>query len=196
MRVDQIASFRYVFRGIRLVMVDEVSMIGSEIFHTINSRMGQILDAPDEPFGGCHMIFSEDLRQLPPVKAQPIYKRSKNRIGGDMLWHKLDYYPLTKVMRQSDEVFSAILTKIGNGDKLSREECAVVEGRFRTEAAARKENPDAVRLFATNGEVERYNRKVAEDMDASVITADAYVTATPSHLIATFSNPHLTPLKS
>lgn len=172
MRVDQIASFRYVFRGTQLIMTDEISMVGSDVFHVINSKMGRAR----RMFGGYYMIFSKDLRQLPPVRAQPVYRRSRSRIGGDDLWHRLRYYSLKQVMRQSDKMFAMLLTKIGNGDKLSGEECKVIKGRFMSAEKAKEVAPDAMRLSATNNEVEEFNHGVAEDMGAKVVIAkDEYM---------------------
>ena len=38
------------------------------------------------------------------------------------MWPSMDYFKLTRVMRQSDEKFSSIVTKIGNDEALLTEE--------------------------------------------------------------------------
>ncbi|XP_076545658.1 uncharacterized protein LOC143305523 [Osmia lignaria lignaria] len=147
-------------------------MIGSDIFHTVNSRLQQITGNDDKPFGGQNIIFCGDLRQLPPIKGTPIYKRYGKRINGEMLWQRLYYYPLIQIMRQSNIQLSMILTKIGNGESLNLEETMAIEKRFIDEDAARQLKPSAIRLFLRNDDVSRYNASVLKkNRDTVTFTA-------------------------
>lgn len=76
-------------------------------------------------------------------------------------------------MRQSNVQFSAILTKIGNGECLNETETSLLESRFRTVEWCNKNVKNAVRLFHTNQAVDTYNRThvVAE---AHSIAVDVY----------------------
>jgi len=103
------------------VIVDEISKLGCDIFHKINSPLKQITAVHDENFGGLHIIMCGDLRQLPPVNATLVYKCSRDMLGGPVLWQSLYSYLLLQVMRQSNTTFSAILTKIGGGVPLDTE---------------------------------------------------------------------------
>lgn len=57
------------FRNIVILFIDEVSMIGAELLNILNSRLQQVNNVFDKPFGGMNIIFTYYLRQLPPVRA-------------------------------------------------------------------------------------------------------------------------------
>lgn len=68
-------------------------------------------------------------------------------ICGATLWQSLNYFELVQVMRQSDERFSSILTKIGNGDRLLQDKIELIESRFRTEEWCNENLLNVVRLY-------------------------------------------------
>ena len=119
-----------------------------------------------------------DLKQLPPVIAAPIFSQTRQSIGMNaMLWQSLDYFPLIRVMRQKDIIFSSVLTKIGNGDHLTMEEKAMIESRFRTHQWCTSNLPNkVVRLFLENADVDQYNRDVIPDLESTehAIAYDTY----------------------
>lgn len=155
---QNLQMYRSTFRNICIVFIDEVSMIGAELLNTLNSKLQQVTSEFDKPFGGMNIVFCGDLRQLPPVRATPIYRRPKAVFGGDILWRQIKYFPLLKVVRQSDVLFSSILTKIGNGDSLSAEELSIIESRFVKIEEIQDICSDGIRLFFRNIDVSSYNR--------------------------------------
>lgn len=66
-------QYRCLFKYVNVLIIDEVSMIGTDLLNQINVRQKQITGNFDEPFGGLDAIFIGDLRQLPPVRATTIY---------------------------------------------------------------------------------------------------------------------------
>lgn len=76
-------------------------------------------------------------------------------------------------MRQSDLLFSNILTKIGNGDALDPDQKALIESRFRSRDWCHKNVPNAIRLFHKNVDVDTYNASTANPRCHS-IASDAY----------------------
>ncbi|XP_077490779.1 ATP-dependent DNA helicase PIF1-like [Amblyomma americanum] len=158
-------TFRFLFKGVRCVIIDEVSMLSSDLLRHVDRRLRQIrCDRMDEPFGGFDIILCGDLRQLPPVRAAEVFKRPKASasvfITEVIPWHHLEYFPLTQVVRQSDAVFSNLLTKIGDSAPLEDFEVALLESRF-VDLGGAAQCPDAVRLYYSNNEVDSYNEKVA-----------------------------------
>jgi len=144
---------------VKCVIVDEVSMVSSDILHRVNHRLQEITGVMDECYGGMDIIFCGDFKQLPPVNASPVFKGSRNHLEGYLLWHSLSYYPLEEVMRQKDEVFSNILGKIGSGLALGEAESNLIESRLRTESWCEANLKGIVRLFHRNIDVDDYNRK-------------------------------------
>ncbi|XP_055534387.1 ATP-dependent DNA helicase PIF1-like [Wyeomyia smithii] len=147
-------------------------MIGADVLNTIHSRLQEITGNYNDSFGGMSIVFCGDLRQLPPVNARAIYKPCANSMHGAILWQSLDFFPLVRVMRQTNEQFSTILTKIGNGERLVSDEIKLIESRFRTAEWCKQNVTGAIRLFHRNADVERYNSEALSDRDAVDCVAD------------------------
>ncbi|XP_062538206.1 uncharacterized protein LOC134206494 [Armigeres subalbatus] len=112
---EALQLYRNAFANVKLIIIDETSMLGADVLNTVHVRLQEITGNYDDPFGGMPIVFCGDLRQLPPVNARAVFKPSINSMHGAVLWQSLDFYPLVQVMRQTNEQFSSILTKIGNG---------------------------------------------------------------------------------
>lgn len=156
--MENLQAYRNMFVGVRVVFIDEISMLSAATLSKINYRLQQITGVYDQPFGGMHVILCGDFRQLPPVRALPCYTVPSNQVGGPILWQSIKFFPLVRVVRQTDELFSSILTKIGDGLKLSVNEIALIESRQKSESWCRENVPNAVRLYYSNHEVDLYNR--------------------------------------
>lgn len=152
-------QYQSLFRYVQVLIIDEVSMVSAEMLFQIDDRLKTITGNFNTNFGGIDIIMIGDLRQLPPVRATPIYKQSKlQRMVGPTLWHGLKYFAFDEVMRQADREFSGILTKIGDGSVLSAEELNLIESRFVSKDEADRLCPFGVRLFYSNQSVELHNK--------------------------------------
>lgn len=80
--IEQAHLCRSLFKFVKVLFIDECSMIGAELLYSIDSRLKQITDNFDITFGGLDIVFIGDLRQLPPVRATPIYKQKNNQLLG------------------------------------------------------------------------------------------------------------------
>ena len=69
---------RLQFKDIRLIIIDEISMVSYEKLKQIDQRMRQIKDKPLLPFGGVSVIVFGDFLQLKPVNSSPVYIRASN----------------------------------------------------------------------------------------------------------------------
>lgn len=173
-------QYRALFKFIKVIIIDEVSMISAELLGHIDSRLKQITGNFGTNFGGLDMILIGDLRQLPPVRATPIYKQRKQKIVGPILWRSLKFYALEEVMRQSNQLFSSIVTKIGNGEQLESHELELIQTRFCTVDEANTYCPRGIRLYNTNHAVETYNKTILDDSleKHTSIAKDIYVERT------------------
>ncbi|XP_040078914.1 uncharacterized protein LOC120850477 [Ixodes scapularis] len=163
LRDNELNTFRYAFRNVRCVIIDEVSMMSADILQKVDSRLRIITCKYLEPFGGLDIILCGDLRQLPPVRAAEVFKRVKTNsvFNTEIAWHHLSYFVLTKVVRQSDLRFSTILTKIRDGAELDSEEIALIQSRFVTQQQAETCCPGGIRLYYSNKESDYYNTNTA-----------------------------------
>ncbi|GFV09177.1 ATP-dependent DNA helicase [Trichonephila clavipes] len=104
---------RTLLKYIKVIIIDEISMISAQLLLKVDSRLKQITGNFQSNFGGLDIILS----QLPPV-LRPFISKLKQTIVGPILRQNLKFYELNEVMRQANQQFSSILTKIGNGEQL------------------------------------------------------------------------------
>ncbi|XP_057335407.1 uncharacterized protein LOC130674157 [Microplitis mediator] len=83
-----VTSLRFEMRYVKVIIIDEVSMIGRNRLNQIDTRLQQIT-GNNSPFGGLSVIFVGDLRQLPPVMDKPIYYTAHHYLRDKKLqWDK------------------------------------------------------------------------------------------------------------
>ena len=87
------------------------------------------------------------------------------------------------MVRQCDETFSAILTRIGDGKPLSEDQILLIESRFRTEDWCNENVKEALRLFHTNASVDAYHRAVVV-AEVHSIAVDTYTGYTDTSQLA------------
>ena len=63
-------------RDTKVIVVDEVSMMGRRMWCQMNQRLQQASGNSSVPFGGYCVVFIGDYNQLPPVGDKPIYVTS------------------------------------------------------------------------------------------------------------------------
>ncbi|XP_063979337.1 uncharacterized protein LOC135163656 isoform X2 [Diachasmimorpha longicaudata] len=156
---------------------EEINEVVGRIPSTNTARLTQITGLLQKDFGGLDVIPIGDLPQLPPVKATPIFKQTKNRISGETPWRKFKQFELKEVMRQENRLFSSILTKIGDGTILTQEELNVIESRFVTKEYAQSVCPEGTRLMLTNIAVNEYNNTILNSYQNKIISlaSDVFV---------------------
>ena len=90
-----------------ILVIDEMSMLGLEIFEKMNA-IGQIIRGNDKPFGGIQMVLCGDFLQLPPIKDNFLFE--------SYVWQYItNIVYLTENMRQSGEGFQKALEEIRLG---------------------------------------------------------------------------------
>ncbi|GFX04748.1 hypothetical protein TNCV_2247311 [Trichonephila clavipes] len=170
LNIEKANQYRTLFKFVKVLIIDEISMVSAELLEQINARLKQITGLFTKDFGGLDVILIGDLRQLPPVKATPIFKQIKRKITGETPWRKFKQFELKQVMRQENRQFSEILTKIGDGNILTEEELKVMESRFITKEEAQSVCPEGIRLLFTNAAVNAYNYSVLNFVDDKIIS--------------------------
>jgi hypothetical protein len=103
------------------LIIDEVSMLRSDMFSAIDTSLRRNLNKPDEPFGGKQVIIVGDIFQLEPVA---VLRTGEAQIvnevyGGTYFFHAKNYNQLNiiaiellNVYRQSDVEFIRLLDLI------------------------------------------------------------------------------------
>ena len=154
--------------GLKLILLDEVSMVGNSMFTVqLNNRLKD-LKGSKEDFGGVSIITLGDLFQLKPVMDGYVFTDvqclNSYNILAPNLWRKyFKMFELDEIMRQREsKMFAEILSRLREGNHTAsdlqklKERC-VDESKCPTEAP---------RLFIQNALVDEYNDKVYQSFDS------------------------------
>ena len=155
-------QLRLSYKNVRLIIIDEISMVSFQLFQQIEQRLREISSRPNGqniPFGGFYMILVGDVMQLPPVQGTPIYK-TPNGYRGPFHWRKFDFVELEQNMRQrNDNIFASILNKIRVGEILSTADKQKLRSRVKKPQKLDNTWSDfqVVKVFATNPPADIHN---------------------------------------
>ena len=89
---------------LKLLVIDEISMVSNTALHHYHQRLKEIFGTSDSQlFAGLSVIALGDLYQLPPIQRKPVFEDYKN----DALnlyhpWHVFKMIELTEITRQKD----------------------------------------------------------------------------------------------
>ena len=156
---SRLNTLRSQFGGVRLIFVDEISMVGNSMFAIrLNKRLKDIKGCTED-FGGVSIIAIGDLFQLEPVMDGYIFKDLKNvdyAVLAPRLWHQhFKMFELNEIMRQRDsKLFAELLNRLRAG-KQTESDILKLKERVIPEDI---NNPlDAPHLFIQNAKVDEFN---------------------------------------
>ena len=111
---------RSVIRNMELLIVDEVSMLRSDLLDAMDFML-QSVRKNNRAFGGVQVLFIGDLLQLPPVIRDEEWRTLRNYYRGKFFFHSHVieqnpplYIELSKIFRQTDERFISVLNNLRN----------------------------------------------------------------------------------
>ena len=118
---DSLKVMRRTLSQLRLLIIDEVSMLSNLNLAYVHLRLDEIF-GKDEWFGGVNVLFVGDILQLPPVNGAPVFDRITNRAVASKLgcmtsiniWQDTVLYDeLTINERQKEDLaFSSMLDEV------------------------------------------------------------------------------------
>ena len=157
---DKLNKIRTQLKKLKVIFIDEISMVGSGMFNFLNLRLQQIM-GNKQPFGGISLITVGDLFQLKPVFDKWIFENSQ--IGCDALasniWAEyFTLFELTEIMRQKDDKeFAELLNGLREG-KHSKDDIAPLKQTFLNVRPEEDNYPfNITHLFTTNAPVHAHN---------------------------------------
>jgi hypothetical protein len=123
-------------RKMDLLIIDEISMVRCDILDAIDTILRSVRRDHRSPFGGVQLLCIGDLYQLPPVAQREEWNILKEYYASPFFFDSkvvLEQKPLlielTKVYRQSDDVFIDLLNKVRN-NLMSKEDFDDLHLRF------------------------------------------------------------------
>lgn len=123
-----IDNLREKFEALDCLIIDEISMVRVDLFHTMDMVCRHLRD-DDRFFGGIQVFLVGDMFQLPPVTRDPNVREFIKDTYSNVYFfnyqpevlNNVRQYKLKEIHRQSDEKFKRILNNIRIG-KVSQED--------------------------------------------------------------------------
>lgn len=160
---DKLNTLRSTLQNLQLLIIDEVSMIGSDMLLNIHKRLDEIKGHPGDStlFGNVSVLAVGDLYQLPPVMQSNIYDPvcdPVERLNSSLWKDHFNLHELDDIMRQKDDTdFADMLCRIRTGTHTA-EDINMLRSR-EVDTADECYPDDALHVYAMNVDVDRRNEK-------------------------------------
>jgi len=166
LRPDDIRRSRNgrLMRRLKFLVIDEVSMVRSDLMWAIDQSLRVNRGRPREPFGGVRLALFGDLHQLPPViNEADVAEHLEAQHGGPFFFSLAALregagtalIELTQVFRQNDEVLLDILNRVRDG-AIDGHELRLLNARVRPIRTLAEGDPYVI-LTPTNAAASRIN---------------------------------------
>jgi ATP-dependent DNA helicase PIF1 len=184
-RADDIRRSRNgrLMRRLKLIIIDEVSMVRSDLMWAIDQSLRINRGRPREAFGGVRLLLFGDLHQLPPVvQSGEVAEHLESAHGGPFFFQVpalmegagMSLIELEHVFRQNDERLLDVLNRIRDGE-VTEDDLQVLNER--TYAIRTLGEGDAfVILTPTNAAAQRINMAYLDALPGSVKPYEAGIT--------------------
>lgn len=173
---------RKIIASLDLLIIDEISMVRSDLLDAIDSVLRRFRDRY-QPFGGVQLLMIGDLQQLTPVvtpedeRVLAPYYDTPYFFGSKAL-AQIDYVTiqLEKVYRQQDDTFLTLLNHIREG-RPTTEDLQLLNARCQP-AFAPKPDEGYIRLTTHNQKANNYNESELKKLPARSYTYRAKIEGT------------------
>lgn len=157
-----------VIRNMELLIIDEVSMLRSDLLDAMDFMM-QSVRKNNRAFGGVQVLFIGDLLQLPPVVRDDEWRTLRNYYKGKFFFHAHVieqnpplYIELSKIFRQTDDQFISVLNNLRN-NRISSSDIQVLN-QFVQPNFDLKKNKGYITLTTHNAKAEALNIQSLQDL--------------------------------
>lgn len=168
---------RSVIVNLELLIIDEVSMLRADLLDAIDFML-KTTRKNQRPFGGVQVLFIGDLLQLPPVMKDDEWQILRNYYQGKFFFHAhiIQQFPplyieLSKIYRQTDDQFIAILNNLRN-NLITKEDLTVLN-QFVQKDFDLKTNPGYITLTTHNRKADQINAESLQLLKGQTVTLKA-----------------------
>ena len=174
------AQKQRVLRNLELLVIDEVSMVRSDLLDTIDAVLRHIKHRPNHPFGGVQVLFIGDLFQLSPVAREQEWRLMQPYYEGAYFFqaqvfrelHPV-YIELDHVFRQTNSDFIEILNQVRN-NALTSQTLQYLNNRYCPDFEP-KQKEHYITLSTHNSKVDAINLREMEALKGKAYTYQAKV---------------------
>ena len=185
-------------RHLKFLVIDEVSMVRSDLMWAIDQSLRVNRGRPREPFGGVRLAMFGDLHQLPPVIDEAEVAGHLEAEHGGPFFFSLStlrdgtgtgLIELTQVFRQKDEALIRVLNRVRDGEA-DEDDLAVLNERVHPIRTLSEGEPYVI-LTPTNAAARRINMAYLEALPATArqfaagVTGDFNESAQPTEATLT-----------
>lgn len=172
-----------VMRAMKFLIIDEVSMVRSDLMWAIDQSLRVNRGRPREPFGGVRLVLFGDLHQLPPVVPEGEAAAHLESTHGGAYFFNVGslregagtaLLELSQVFRQKDELLLEILNRIRDGEA-DEHDLSRLDDRVRP-VRTLSEGDAYVILTPTNAAAQRINRAYLDALPGTPQSFEAGVT--------------------
>ena len=182
LNISNLNTIRTKLSTVRFIIIDEISMVGNNLFNFINRRLQDVMGRPT-PFGGCHVLCVGDLFQLKPVADRWLFLNSKKGNGPltPNAWREnFKLFELTMIMRQKDDLpFAQLLNRLREGKHTEKDKAylrkKVITTNFECPNYPHKQ---VTHLFNRNRDVDAFNESVRVGQAIKIKAMDKITGAT------------------
>ncbi|MGL2962609.1 helix-turn-helix domain-containing protein [Flavobacterium sp. RSB2_4_14] len=168
-----------VIQNMELLIIDEVSMLRADLMDAIDFML-QSVRKKKYPFGGVQVLFIGDLLQLPPIIRDEEWRTLRNYYKGKFFFHShvIQYNPplyieLSKIFRQTDEQFIAVLNNLRN-NQISQSDIQILN-QFVQPNFDLKANKGYITLTTHNAKADTINSQSLSDLEGKTKVYKALV---------------------
>ena len=145
---------------LKLVIIDEISMVGNTTLLHIHQRLKDILFGTTSSllFAGTSIIDVGDLCQLPPIRKRCVFDTYKNDIYNLCHpWKVFKMIELNKIMRQKDDqTFIELLNRVRTATQ-TEDDINIIQSRSISPSDPNYPS-DALHIWAENAPVDKHNK--------------------------------------
>jgi ATP-dependent exoDNAse (exonuclease V) alpha subunit len=172
-----------IMRRLQFLVIDEVSMVRSDMMWAIDQSLRVNRGRPREPFGGLRLALFGDLHQLPPVVNDPeVAAHLESAYGGPYFFSIASLregagtalMELSHVFRQSDQALLTVLNRVRDGDA-GEEDLAALNQRVHPIRSLSEGEPYVI-LTPTNAAAGRINSAYLNALPATAREYQAGIT--------------------
>ena len=154
-----------------MIIIDEISLVGSDMLVSISKRLQQIT-AFSQPFWGITVVTFGDLYQLPPVAQPFVYdlpSDSFEHLSGSVWQRNFKSIELQQIMRQKeDQAFASLLNRVRKSEHTD-EDMKVLQTRA-IDPADVNYMSDSLHIFARTVDVDVHNDQMTHSLKRPVIS--------------------------
>lgn len=170
-------------RKLDLLVIDEVSMVRSDLMWALDQSLRVNRGRPREPFGGLRLVLFGDLHQLPPVVQEAeVAEHLEANFGGPFFFsvpalregHGTALIELSQVFRQNDAALIDLLNRVRDGN-VEAADLEILNERVHP-IRTLSEGDSYVILTPTNAAAQRINLAYLDALPGKVHRYEAGVT--------------------